>query len=298
MPFTSGYSDYQPITWFRRMPIYVTTLLSALLIVGMVATTILESAGVSVDLVAAFWSPEFFRGCVWQLVTYPFIARPDFFFLFGVLFFYFAGIEVEKYLGRKRFIQLLVLLLLVPPSIVSVRHLLGFGAGVYAGSYDFTAALFIAFATLYPNLEYFGWVPLKWIAFACFFISSLGHLPHHDWAGLAVLWGMCGTSFGFIRFLQHGGSVSLPNPFKLFRRRPKLRVVKNPVVASAPARAKSVVAHAQHSVEPPLAPQSDVIESIDPLLDKISKHGLASLTAREREKLERARVELLKKGAH
>ena len=45
----------------------------------------------------------------------------------------------------------------------------------------------------------------------------------------------------------------------------------------------------------PAPPRDDVIESIDPLLDKIAKHGIASLTAREREKLEQARAELLKK---
>ena len=39
----------------------------------------------------------------------------------------------------------------------------------------------------------------------------------------------------------------------------------------------------------------DVHESIDPLLDKISKHGLASLTHSERATLERARVSLLRK---
>ncbi len=40
---------------------------------------------------------------------------------------------------------------------------------------------------------------------------------------------------------------------------------------------------------------SDVHESIDPLLDKISKHGLGSLTHSERAVLEKARVSLLRK---
>jgi len=38
-----------------------------------------------------------------------------------------------------------------------------------------------------------------------------------------------------------------------------------------------------------------VIESIDPLLDKIAKHGIASLTERERDRLEQVRALLLKK---
>jgi hypothetical protein len=47
----------------------------------------------------------------------------------------------------------------------------------------------------------------------------------------------------------------------------------------------------------PPTPRDDVIESIDPLLDKIAKHGIGSLTPREREQLEQARAELLKKPA-
>ena len=43
------------------------------------------------------------------------------------------------------------------------------------------------------------------------------------------------------------------------------------------------------------AGSGDVIESIDPLLDKIAKHGIGSLTEAERARLEEARTELLKK---
>jgi hypothetical protein len=39
----------------------------------------------------------------------------------------------------------------------------------------------------------------------------------------------------------------------------------------------------------------NVHESIDPVLDKISKHGINSLTASERRALDRARNRLLKK---
>jgi membrane associated rhomboid family serine protease len=288
MPTISSYSDYQPITWFRRMPIYVTTVLAALLVFGMLATTIFASADVDVLTWAAFSMPTFFAGYAWQLFTYPFVAQPDFFFLFSVLFFYFAGIEVEKYLGRRRYAKLLILLLLVEPLMLIAQHFLKLGDSFCYGSTTFTAALFIAFATLYPNLEYFSWVPLKWIAFACLFISSLSYLPRHQWFSLATLWIMCGTSFGYIRLLQRGGSVEFASYFgRMFKRRPKLRVVRStaPMRAAAPARSRAK------------PEEKDVIESIDPLLDKISEHGLASLTAREREKLERARAALLKKSS-
>jgi hypothetical protein len=45
----------------------------------------------------------------------------------------------------------------------------------------------------------------------------------------------------------------------------------------------------EHPEEPPIDPH----RVIDPLLDKISRDGLSSLTRREREQLERARTALL-----
>jgi hypothetical protein len=40
----------------------------------------------------------------------------------------------------------------------------------------------------------------------------------------------------------------------------------------------------------------DIYDSIDPVLDKISKSGIGSLTASERRALDRARNRLLKKS--
>lgn len=276
MPVVPSFNDFGPITWFRRIPIYVTTIIAALLVAGMFATTILMTAEVDVR-VFAFWAPTFLQGAVWQLATYPLLGRPDFFFLFGVLFFYFAGIEVEKYLGRKRYLTLLGLLWLTP-AVVGCSWRLFAIPPEYAGAYDLTAGLFIAFATLYPNIEYFGTIPLKWIAFACIFLSSLSHLPRHDWAGLSVLWGSCSVAFGYIHSIRHGWDIS-ESFGNVFRRKPSLRVLPSPQFRS---RMKAM-------------PKENLVDALDPLLDKIAKHGLSSLTPREREQLERASEALKKK---
>ncbi|MFY9531106.1 MAG: DUF6576 domain-containing protein, partial [Candidatus Acidiferrales bacterium] len=91
------------------------------------------------------------------------------------------------------------------------------------------------------------------------------------------LWGMCLTSFVFIRVVQE----RLPLPANLqrlnpFRKKPRLHVVQ-----------KSTM---RHAAEP-----DDVYASVDPILDKISKSGIGSLTASERKILDRARNRLLKK---
>jgi hypothetical protein len=92
-----------------------------------------------------------------------------------------------------------------------------------------------------------------------------------------VLWGMCLTSFVFIRAVQ--GRMPLPvnlqrlNPF---RKKPRLHVVQ-----------KSILRRAAES--------DDVYASVDPILDKISKSGIGSLTPSERKILDLARNRLLKK---
>jgi hypothetical protein len=126
----------------------------------------------------------------------------------------------------------------------------------------------------------FGWVTLKWLAFAGVVLGSMQYLPYHQWQYINVLWGMCLVAFLYIRYLQrHSGDDSSPIAdawAKIFKRRPKFQVVpkENP----------------RRVVEP-----DDIYTSVDPILDKIAKSGIGSLTASERRALDRARNRLLKK---
>jgi hypothetical protein len=52
----------------------------------------------------------------------------------------------------------------------------------------------------------------------------------------------------------------------------------------------------QKSTAQRVAEPEDVYSSVDPILDKISKSGIASLTDSERRQLDRARNKLLKKS--
>ena len=286
-PFTIGMfgvvksDDYQPVGWMGRYPIRITTLIAALFVLGMFGTVIAESAGW--DLTPfAFRSSAFLHGALWQPLTCILIQQASFFFIFNILFLYWSGVEVEKFLGRRRYLHLIGLLLLVPPLVM----MLWSAAGVrwtYAGSYEISVGLFIAFATLYPGVELFGWVTLKWLAFAGLVLASMQYLPAHQWGFLTVLWGMCLTSFLYIRLVQKPDASALQSAFsegvsRLFRRKQKFRVLPHET--------------GRRTIEP----EDDVVESIDPLLDKISKSGIGSLTASERRALDRARNRLLKKS--
>src|SRR5438874_2653085 len=206
MPITSNYNDYQPITWFRRMPIYFTTILTALYAAGIIATAILDSAGGPLHWFT-FWTPLFFRGWLWQALTWTFINWPNFFTAISLVFFYMLGVDVERYLGRARFIKLLALFTLIGPAVmIAWSRVYGVPLGC-AGNYELTIGIFITFATLYPNAEFFGWVPMKYFAFAGVVLAAMNYLPKHDWPGLTALLSTCAVAFGYVRFLQRGGSV-------------------------------------------------------------------------------------------
>lgn len=263
-------NDYRPLTWIGRVPVYFAGVIAALVVVGMFATAFLKSANVNMGLFI-FVPSYFYHGALWQVFTYWLINPPDFFFAFSVLFFAWFGTDVERYLGRTRFFQLFGIVILTPVLASTLWWLLGINSGC-GGMNNLSIGFFIAFATLYPNLEFWGWIQMKWLAFAGIVLQSMNYLPYRDWVGLTFLLTTCAVSFGFIRFLQNGAEFpSFAAVFgRIFRRKPKFKVVPRET-----------------------SPREEVHESIDPLLDKISKHGLSSLTAREKTQLERARKSLL-----
>jgi hypothetical protein len=267
--------DYRPVAWIGRYPLRVTSIICGLFVLGMFVTVISQTAEWDFTPLA-FQTRAFLHGRFWQPLTCPLIQSANFFFLFSVLFFYWSGNQVEQYLGVRRYLALIGLLLLVPPAA-----LIAWGSQstlwTYYGSYEMTVGMFIAFATLFPDLEVFGWVTLKWLAFAGLVLASMQYLPAHQWGFLTILWGMCLVAFGFIRFIQGRIQLGALPISKIFRRKPRLHIVQRSTT--------------RHVVEP-----DDVYASVDPILDKISKSGIGSLTDAERRQLDRARKRLLKES--
>ncbi len=268
--------DYQPVTWVGRHPVHVTTLLVAVHAFAAIVACFLGGAGVLNHLAfdsALVWQ----RGEVWQLATYAFVHAPSALLWFAVEMYmlYVFGREVERFIGQRAFITLYVLLLLAPTTLLALWGL-SERTGL-AGSPALHFGIFIAFATIYPNVELLLRILAKWIALALAAISTLQLLAYRDWSGMAVLWVSIAVAFGFIRLRGAGLELEWWNTLKSrWQPKPKFTVVPR----SAPRRV----------VEP-----ENIHESIDPVLDKISKQGINSLTASERRALDRARNRLLKK---
>lgn len=286
MSYGPSFHDNQPITWWNRVPIFATGILTAMFTAGVILCAVL---GVSAALPPLAFVPQaFVQGAFWQPLTYAFVDRMSFFTPLGLICFYMWAVEIEKYIGRQRFVTLFGMVLLAQPLIALAWWKLelpfngsSFTAMAIYGNYQIMAAMLIGFATLYPNVEYlFGWAPLKWFAFVCFVAGSLMALGQRDFFSLTLLWAVCGITFGYIRFLQKGASLPLPDFGKLFRPKPKVRVLPDPEASPRQRRTQ---------------PTQESMDAVDALLDKIARSGMSSLTARERAQLERARETLMKK---
>jgi membrane associated rhomboid family serine protease len=269
--------DYQPVTWVGRHPVHVTTLLVAVHVFAAIVACFLGGAGILGHLAfdsALVWQ----RGEFWQLATYAFVHSPSALLWFAVEMYmlFVFGREVERFIGRHAFIGLYLLLLLAPTVLLSLWGLSD-RAGI-AGSPALHFGIFIAFATIYPNVELLLRIQAKWVALALAAISTLQLLAYRDWSAMAVLWVSIAAAFFFIRLRGIGPElVWWGNLKSRWQPKPKFQVVQR----SAPRRV----------VEP-----ENVHESIDPVLEKISKQGINSLTASERRALDRARTRLLKKS--
>src|SRR6266705_1681836 len=260
--------DYRPVAWMGRYPVDVTTMLVGLHVVVAIFTAILVGlVGGSVLIWLQFDSAEVLRaGQVWRLFTYAFIHAPTpsglLWFAVEMYMLFVFGREVERFIGRRAYVGLYLTLLLLPAVVLT---LLSFWTHTtFATSTALHFAIFVAFATIYPNVELFARIMAKWVALIFVAIGTLSALAMRDWQTLVVLWTSFGAAFLFIELRGAGPELAWWNALKeRFAPKPKYRVVSK----MRPTR----------SADP-----DDVYASIDPILDKISKFGMGSLTASER----------------
>jgi membrane associated rhomboid family serine protease len=276
--------DYYPITWVGRIPIYVTTLLVIVEVLAMIGTSLaMAMAGTHQPIDSPVLAPLMFSNTailqsfkIWQFVTYPFVNGPSIWFAIEMFLLYSFGGEVEKFLGRRAFLWLYLSLILVAPVVLTALGLAGVPAAL-AGSGPINFAVFVAFAVLYPNVPlFFCRIEAKWVAAILMGIYTLQYIAYTMWVDLGVIWL---ESICAVLMLRLSGATNASMESWL----PALHDDLQP---DRPMRA----------LKPRNEPvEVDLHESIDPLLEKISRHGIGSLTKRERQRLEQARAALLER---
>jgi hypothetical protein len=272
-----SHEEYQPVAWLRGHPLYVAHLIVLGFVVSMIVTSIFMFAKAEHLLGGLYFTSEaVLRGQVWRVATYGLVNEPSLGFAIDMLMIVWFGRELEKFFGRRTFLWLYASLYLLSPLLLTLVGI--WQPSELAGEHG-AFALFIAFATLYPNVPVIFNLLAKWVAFILVGIYTLSRFSSRDLFGLLTLWGTVGYAFAFVRF--HQGHFNLPK-FKFPSSGPKLRVVPEP----KPKKSSS-----------PRTVSDSTMAEIDALLDKIATSGIASLTPAERAKLDAARDDLLKKSA-
>lgn len=249
----------------------------------------LNAAAFIVQLVLTSWNQPFVleylglsdRGIndayAWQFFTAPLLHNNIWHFAANMLVLYFIGRDVETIIGQRQFLFLYLFgafsgelghLFLMPSDCV----LFGASGGV--------AAIFIAYTTILPELEMttllLFMVPVRLKmrrlaqialvgAVALLLYDRSGAVGHSAFVGGAIAGWFYAHLLGF-------GRTSLLQ-----------RVLRQRRLEAA--RLQSMRA------------DQFVAEEIDPLLEKISQRGLASLSRRERRLLEQAREKMLSGNA-
>ena len=271
--------EHQPVTWIRGYPVYAAHLIVLVFVTLMVLVAVLGRSAWSIYNWTGFASELVHTGQVWRVLTYGLFNPPSIPFAIDMVLLLWFGREVEKTLGRRSFFAFYGGIYLSPPIVLT---LLGFIRPFELSGLAGTLAVFVGFATLYPGALLMFNILAKWAAIVLVALYSLIHLAERNWVALILLWVTCGVAHLFIKYQQ--GVFSLPR-LPRFRRRPKLRVLPDPVPSKKTTLASSS------------AREDATMAEVDALLDKIAISGISSLTAKERAKLEAAREGLMKRSA-
>lgn len=243
---------------------------------------VLQLAGVAlrwpfIDEYCALSGTGVAHGFVWQPFTYMFLHDTGnlFHILINLLVLWFFGREVEYFIGPKYFTRLYLFGGLMGAALylafnwASPVPVLGASAAVLA--------CVVAFATLFPDREVtllvFFIIPVtlkaKYMALIAVAFDVVPLLARSD-GHVAHLAHLGGALFGYLYIKQLGYGAT-----------PRwLQALQNLGAKLKPRRRQKPQA---------MSAEEFISEEVDPILDKIAREGMHSLTRRERKILESAR---------
>jgi membrane associated rhomboid family serine protease len=231
---------------------------------------------------------------VWELITFQFMHAGPMHLLGNALGVFFFGRAIEDAYGGREMIKLYLLAGtfggLLQVGLEAVFH--GYFSAIVVGASAGVFGLIAAFATRAPDMPITMLVlfilpvtfPAKVLLLIEGIIALLGILPTGFMLGIAHgahLGGML-TGILFVKWMQRPRAMVVWKPE---RRKPQL-------VGNAPKRA--AWRKPRRKVEE-VTPGEYISREVDPILEKISAHGIHSLTEQERKILEAARDKMAKR---
>jgi|YelNatPaOPRAMG01_1025707.scaffolds.fasta_scaffold01267_22 membrane associated rhomboid family serine protease len=250
----------------------------------------------------ALTSAWLLQGWLWQLLTFQFLHLSLWHLICNGLALWFFGRFVEHAIGWRRFLLayfgcgVVGGLLQGTLMVLFPRHFAPFVFGASAG----VSGIFAIFVRLLPEAEVrLNFIlPVRaelllWVtAGISLFFTVVPSARGGDLAHAAHLGGIL-AGLTFVRLGWHRDFVPLPGAGLLARWK-RRRAAARPARTLVRHRGESGTGWTRASLEDDSdASATDFISrEVDPILDKISQHGIHSLTPRERQILERARAKM------
>jgi membrane associated rhomboid family serine protease len=279
----SSSHNFGPIRWSPSLILMI--MLTVVFAIQCINDVYLQSAAEEWLALTPFALSE---GHVWQLLTFQFLHVSLWHLIGNLVALWFFGRFVEEVLGTRRFLivyfgaGIIGGLLQCALMLLFPEHFPPFTFGASAG----IAGIFAIFCRLQMDSE-IRWnfiLPIRadvllWItaAISLFFTivpsgrgGFIAHAAHLGGIIAGVLW---------VKFGWHHHYIQFPLENIFHRRKPSqpLRPIESPK--------RFDDSSADEFLQ----------KEVDPILDKISAHGIQSLTAHEREILEKARAKMVKR---
>ena len=202
---------------------------------------------------------------IFQLISYGFLHGDFFHIFFNMLNLWFFGGEIESLWGQKRFLILYFVSIFMGGFLTWIVHNLGFNQGVVLGASGGVFGVMTTFALLWPNREalFMGIFPIKMkfivpISMALLMFAGGGNIAH-----MAHLGGILGGVGFFFAVAKYKLNFS----FSLSRYLQKQKMKR---------------------YQEEMYRRQNAKETVDELLDKISKKGMSSLSRKEKQFLKDA----------
>jgi membrane associated rhomboid family serine protease len=288
----SGRGETDP--WFRIGTLDVGTVMLVVLL-SVVSLVVFAVEPLDKPVMRALWTDidPVLHGQVWRVVTWPF-SNPgvSIWTAANIFFFYYFGIELESHIGKTRFAWLFVGIAVVEALVVV---LLGLAFAV--GSYPLATLAIPQFAVLliyiaeWPHRRFFFGIPAWLIGLVLVGIQLIQYLGYRDFFGLVTfvvglaLCAVVARSVGLLTDYAWLPGVRVPHRRRKPRSRGRGKGSSGPTVVAGPWSGSA-------TPEPPVSRDQ---QQLDALLDKISEHGMDSLSDRERQELLELRERLRKR---
>lgn len=243
-------------------------------------------------------------GFVWQFLTFQFLHGGLPHLVLNSVVLYSFGRPLEEFMGKRAFLKLYLLsgfaggVIQILLGLVWARF-----SGAVVGASAGICGLVAAFALLSPHstIYLFFVIPIRAIYFLplifavtilLMVIPTNDHVAHAAHLGgllAGVVWVKQAGHRDFGAFPWTGWFTRLRTWRPLQGRQRKRELVRAASVRGRPWQRTSPES------EPELLPDEFISKQVDPILDKISAHGIQSLTERERRILEAARKKMAKR---